>query len=1171
MPPSRPISAQFSLHDPALAHSRRTSEQFAYLALHAQQQQQSAPPVPPIPIQAPIPKREALNPLAKPFVFGSARGSSGSWSVGTFGPASASASASPAHQLSMSNGSTPGHERAPSLGKPLNATAAEFKPGQFTFRVPTNIPPILSQPALLQPSLSPALHTVPGSRPLPSPPVMATPVRATQGREKRQRRASDTSMERSDDEEEDEEENSRDIDNMTSFKFPADSPQSTRRSVPASPVQRHIAMDAFARPYGLPARATHETVPQNVHPPTGHSQSPDEFVESPEGDDDQNAIGDQDYANNGMVREKELPIPPSMKARRAPIPLDFKHPVSTNTVPAGLFKALANADDERTRRSVRSRLSSREVFEHVSRPSLDDLNMPAISRKVSGTRLVTDPGRWDTPHQRKDVFVPPLKLRRRSSLPQLRSSSSISGDSLPAVSISRRLEMQQFEDRLEALLDEKIESIRLEMQEQRLTSDGTLNPSTEAMINEVVSLFRAQLQESAARGLDDSQMDARGELDFQLVKDIVEQGHADARAMMHQDLSEIMRRFDSQTRESQASTSFNVQGAIEEFHNRTVKTVINSVSQLAARLESMERARTPHGVPAFDREGLVRELLSALLPHISVLRAEPIDYETLTNQLTQAVKPHISQLIDLASDKRETAGLIVDRLVPILPTIYPPTNIPDTNAIISQITNEVRKIVAPVDAHEIKEQVSDLVVERLDSRLAVRDRVLDSLPGKVADNVGQLLGPVRDVAAQMGALSQGLASQTRDLSSIHHDVLGLLSDLPARLSAATDALSVAQAEMRSSVPASVQNPAAYHNISQIESTVNILASSQQTLEDKNQELLALNKDMLAQLKALPETLAVTTKAVYDTRAELLTRVALKQDFEEVRRLMSSNSDSQVQLAKARAAHGSIRAEKDVLAERVVASEAERDRLRVQVDELQASVITRATEATAAEVKNAELEEALSQALGRLKTADVATQTQHERILELERANRDAAAEALGFRNQVRVCSICSSLSHSLMFPHSSKHWRCRQASLNMRRRLLCTLWSPFRESTTSCSRRKLTGTIFVVWLSKLRRFHISSARTTSPNSRTSGAFAIAAKYWRASTLRCRGVSRTRKIRPPAVTAPPPLRATASLRRSSARPSGRSAPRNMNLSWQRRALCSIKSRTSICSWMRNTLW
>jgi hypothetical protein len=42
--------------------------------------------------------------------------------------------------------------------------------------------------------------------------------------------------------------------------------------------------------------------------------------------------------------EHELLIPLSMKAHRAPIPFDFKHPVSTNTVPAGLFKEIADAN-----------------------------------------------------------------------------------------------------------------------------------------------------------------------------------------------------------------------------------------------------------------------------------------------------------------------------------------------------------------------------------------------------------------------------------------------------------------------------------------------------------------------------------------------------------------------------------------------------------------------------------------------------------------------------------------------------------------------------------------------------------------------------------------------------------------------------------------------------------
>ena len=103
-----------------------------------------------------------------------------------------------------------------------------------------------------------------------------------------------------------------------------------------------------------------------------------------------------------MEHELPLLIPLSMKVHRAPIPLDFKHPVSTNTIPAGLFKALASRSSnngtgnsasavKESDKRVRSRLSSREIFEHAPRPSLDDLCVPAISQNASWGRLVTDP------------------------------------------------------------------------------------------------------------------------------------------------------------------------------------------------------------------------------------------------------------------------------------------------------------------------------------------------------------------------------------------------------------------------------------------------------------------------------------------------------------------------------------------------------------------------------------------------------------------------------------------------------------------------------------------------------------------------------------------------------------------------------------------------------------
>ena len=111
LPHSRTASGQISAHDPARAHSRVTSD-FGH---------QSPPP-------SSRARRDSLNPFAKPFVFGSAPQTS-SWSEESFGGVLIPASA-PLHM----------HSRHPSLGKPLNAAAQEFKPGGFNFRPPLGVP-----------------------------------------------------------------------------------------------------------------------------------------------------------------------------------------------------------------------------------------------------------------------------------------------------------------------------------------------------------------------------------------------------------------------------------------------------------------------------------------------------------------------------------------------------------------------------------------------------------------------------------------------------------------------------------------------------------------------------------------------------------------------------------------------------------------------------------------------------------------------------------------------------------------------------------------------------------------------------------------------------------------------------------------------------------------------
>jgi hypothetical protein len=711
--------------------------------------------------------------------------------------------------------------------------------------------------------------------------------------------------------------------------------------------------------------------------------------------------GDADGEGDESVDEEhELPVPLSMKARRAPIPLDFKHPVSTNTVPAGLFKALASGGvnngngsgnnasasaevQERTRRTVRSRLGSREVFEHVSRPSLDDLYVPSISHNVSRGRLVTDPGLWDPPALLQE---PPQQARdRRASLPAMASAhSSFSDTSAHPPNILHRLDLQQYEERLEALLESKLNAFREEVRTLRLEAGakgGAGSASTEAAINEVVSLFRTQLQESAARGLDDSQVDARGELDFQLVKDIVEQGHAEARAEIQQDLERILRCVEAlQSVENTPITGSNHEAILDEYHARTRNTVVGAVAPINARLEALERTRTrtPLSLPqvtTVDHEALVHELRTVLVPHILALRAEPIDYELLTEQLSQAVKPHISQLIDLASDKRETAGLIVDRLIPVLPNIYPPAgNSFDLPAVVAQVTAEVRRIVAPLDAHEIKEQVSDLVVERLDSRMAVRDRALEGLSNKLVGGLDNILEPVNDVAARVLEVSKGqesLSVQTRDLASSNNEAMTLLSGLSEQISSATEPLRTMLTDVISTGSAfGKEGLASSEDLLRIGSTVETLSTGQQALQDKTVELLALHQNVLSRVTDLPDSVATVVKAAQFTQAELLAHTVTRKEFE------------------------------DVVRERVFSVESERDLLRSKVDEIQAIMLLRATDAATAQARTAELEEALSRSLARLKTSDVTIESQQERLLELEKLNRELTSEKQAFISKV---------------------------------------------------------------------------------------------------------------------------------------------------------------------------
>jgi hypothetical protein len=975
LPHSRTAS-QYSHHDPALAHSREPSGSHTALA---------PPP--------------ALNPNAKPFVFGAprapavpsglgghSRGPSFSSSLNkalsaaapTFTPGSLNVAAPAFTPTGSFNPAAPVFNPAAPVFTPgVNVTAHTFTPsGAFNLAAPA-FKPVASHGSggfnFRPPEDAPQMPVPSPARPLPAPPPPSVaPVRAQQGREKRirlDRGASDG-----------EEDSDAFVNRIASFKFPT--PQKMAApgpprpdSAPVSPTRAHAPQRSQDEEAAISLAGFNPTWPANFG---GNLDGA--------GDAEANA---RTITLNSESGADELPVPPQFKPKRAPIPLDFTHPVSTNTVPAGLFKNLANGED-RTRRATRSRLASAsgEVFEHMSRPSLDDIDVLAISLSRKPAYDLDDDDEQDMlpgPMSLPLLSAQTVDRARRASFPGHSAQSSGSAVALPPMQVDGRIDLRAVEQRLAGLLERKMLGLREDLLEQQIRADGAVD----ARVRELLSLVSEQLRRSPAHAPDESFLDAKGELDYDILRENIEQVHAHSRTLIQLDLENIMARIEAHARQQGQVTS----AAWQDVSQRTLAAVHEATSRLNSSAVSPP---------------VSADVVADLLPHLESLRADPIDYDALTMQLSQAVKPHISQLIDLASDKRETAVLIVKQLQPVLAAIRDASTPVDINALASQLTAEVRRVVAPVDAHEIKEQVSDLVVERLDSRLTNRDKALnlDGIAAKVTESMSGALQPlvsVVEATEKFSAAQQALSTDTQDLLSSHKILTALISDLPGQLVTATEALRATEGELRSSRDRAVEAQDALRTISGMSSSVHEMSATQGRLHEQLSELVSLQRDVANGMNSLPDVLVETTSVLAGAQDGILSREAeYKRDFAEVVRGFSSQSELQVQLQKARGAHGQIRVEKDMLNERLMAADVERERLRSELEAAKAAREPAQKALAELEAKNKELNQSLVDALQRQQEADAKVKSLLEENATLSRQRTGTTSHNFKLEEQVRT-------------------------------------------------------------------------------------------------------------------------------------------------------------------------
>jgi hypothetical protein len=974
VPHSREPSYQYSYYGSLPAHSREPSEN---------QLARIPPPEPVLQVPPPVATptgRKDLNPFAKPFVFGG-------------NPSFTLVSALPSVPVSVNSDATPSpaqtsaptHSRHPSLAsaKALNAAAPEFKPGGFTFQAPEGVPKL---------TFPEHVHMAETSRPLPQPPLHLDP-RSKQGREKRMK----TSVSDIADDSGSDDEIREGHDSIQSFRFPTNVEQSNlAKSAPTSPGAVAAAnramntLNASAKPFTF---SGFSNMPPVLPPLLGQDQR--SLTDTLNAADFLSINATHGSGLGEERRSPDLTLPSIHKQKRAPIPLDFKHPVSTNMVPAGLFKNMPGVDAESGRPSRAP--GPYDLSDDRSDVSLDDSSMPAISGKI-GRRAVM-PEDLDASEGSEDEYELNNSEERDA---QSTATSAGSPESRMAKSSYMQPEIASYsqglrlEERLEAILCQKIDELRRDLSVQR--GEGHyISTSTDELVREAMAMFRTQLWDSASKAMDDSVKDAAGEMDFSMIQEIVEQGHEESRKRIHEDLDSLLRNV-----RNSGQVDVPVHEILEELQQLKSKLVssneafgrqLNAISEVTHLQDNKQ-----------DREGLIVDLLAALTPHLAAIRSEPIDYDGLTQQLSQAVKPHIIQLIDLASDKRETAGLIVAQLTPILEDLETGITSSQTANLVSEITASVNRAIAPIDTYAIKEQVADLVVERLDSRLATRDN-------DVAINFKEIKGKMGESLVPLVGRFDFLDTALKNLSSGQNEVAEVAKVLTSKNDVSKQQLEEVIERLKDIIKSSAEsNIRQTHRdkemdnrlqvLAQVQNSVSSLVSDQEGSTKAQEEILALNREIRSGVNAIPDIVSSlgSSDAKHD---DIVSRLkAIESASQETRKFVSQISDLQNQLQKARSQHGQARVQCETTNGKLQAKENECDELRARIADMQAAALKRDEEVAALKERDADHERAMQSALDRLKASDVSSQSQKERLSQLEKENRELSREKVHVQSKV---------------------------------------------------------------------------------------------------------------------------------------------------------------------------
>ncbi|KZT42852.1 hypothetical protein SISSUDRAFT_1058314 [Sistotremastrum suecicum HHB10207 ss-3] len=640
-------------------------------------------------------------------------------------------------------------------------------------------------------------------------------------------------------------------------------------------------------------------------------------------------------------------------------------------VPAALFQSFVQTDSDGGLRSAgRSRLNSKDAFQDLSRrPSLDDRYVPSISRKAS--RLL-QPANETTRH-----------------------APSFSRDSVSSAAPLAPASLNRVED----IIGGKMEELKKSIVTSLSDSASLFNASALSTIsNRLASIIEIHLSKHGISLRDGRQIGDQGDADLEAIREVLEDGHAQILAKLDASLSTT--REQSPRRSLSPLPLDRSPRQLEEAIQRAIVPVVVSANQVASRLEALEAAG--RGLSDEQREIALHDVMGVIIPRLEELRAEPIDFEYLTAKLSSAVRPHIHELIDLTSDKKETATLIVQHLAPVLQTLASATRGVDIEMLTSHISNELNRLAPVLDNHIVKEEVADLVVERLDARLSVRDRSHspEVISSKISEVVTSNVRFLQPLIEQCQSAVQTLTEKSSRTQEVQANLAMSLQDLPASVQTNASILLGLEKNLAGLVQAGASTSEHLTHLSDSMSKLDDLVVGQGSLAAELQNVSGLQAKLGSQLLALPNTMSSAFEGLQASVAELIDLQRSQSSTETHKALLEANIDLQAQLEKLREQLMSTSSQKDALSRKLETHEQENSNLHSSLEAVCRKNKDLEVEISVSGSRASELEEALSAALSRLKASDVTTQTDKERINQLETATRELSSEKGSLKSKV---------------------------------------------------------------------------------------------------------------------------------------------------------------------------